>query len=136
VEAAAYVSEAHEFVVNFPEGYATMLGQGGVNLSGGQKQRVSIARALIRKPEILILDDCTSAVDVATEAKIRSALKEYSKGLTCLIIAQRISSVMEADRIIVLNNGEIDCIGTHEELMNLSPIYKDIFQSQIGKEVV
>jgi ATP-binding cassette subfamily B multidrug efflux pump len=136
VEVAARVSQAHEFVDRFPEQYSTILGQGGVNLSGGQKQRVAIARALIKKPEILILDDSTSAVDVTTEVKIRSALKEYSKNLTCIIIAQRISSVIDADRIVVLNDGEVDAIGTHEELINSSEVYKDIFRSQIGKGVI
>jgi ATP-binding cassette subfamily B protein len=136
VEAAARVAQAHEFVEKFPEQYNTILGQGGVNLSGGQKQRVAIARALIKKPEILILDDSTSAVDVTTEVKIRSALKEYSKNLTCIIIAQRISSVIDADRIVVLNDGEMDAIGTHEELINSSEVYKDIFRSQMGKEVL
>lgn len=136
IEKAAEVSQAHYFISKFPEGYNTLLGQGGVNLSGGQKQRVSIARALIRRPEILILDDSTSAVDVATESSIRHALKEYSKGLTCLIIAQRITSVMNADKIIVLDNGKVIGIGNHEELMNVCDIYKDIFRSQIGKEIV
>lgn len=135
VEEAARISEAHDFIASFPEGYDTKLGQGGVNFSGGQKQRVSIARALVRKPEILILDDCTSAVDVATEARIREGLGKYLKGLTCLIIAQRITSVMRADRIIVLDNGRIDAIGNHKELMESSDIYKDIFLSQLGKEM-
>jgi ATP-binding cassette, subfamily B, multidrug efflux pump len=135
VEEAAKISEAHDFISAFPEGYDTRLGQGGVNFSGGQKQRVSIARALVRKPEILILDDCTSAVDVATESRIREGLSKYIGGLTCLIIAQRITSVMNADRIIVLDNGRIDAIGTHKELMAASDTYKDIFLSQLGKEM-
>lgn len=134
VKKAAEVAQAHEFISTLKEGYHTVLGQGGVNLSGGQKQRLSIARALIKKPEILILDDCTSAVDVTTEVKIREGLKEYSSNLTSIIIAQRITSVMSADRIIVLENGEIVGIGTHEELMESSEVYKDIFRSQIGKE--
>ena len=96
IEKAAEMADAHEFVSSFPDGYQTRLGQGGVNFSGGQKQRICIARALIRKPEILILDDCTSAVDVATETKIKGALKQYAKDLTCIIIAQRITSVMDA----------------------------------------
>lgn len=136
VEVAATVAEAHSFITSFPEGYETQLGQGGVNLSGGQKQRISIARALVRKPEILILDDSTSAVDVTTESKIREALRTYSKGLTCLIIAQRITSVMGADKIIVLDNGEMAGIGTHDELMQSCEIYQDIFRSQIGKEML
>lgn len=133
---AAQVAQAHEFISIQPKEYNTVLGQGGVNLSGGQKQRVSIARALIKKPEILILDDCTSAVDVTTEEKIREALKEYSSNLTTIIIAQRITSVMSADRILVLENGEVAGLGKHEELMKTSEVYKDIFRSQIGKEAI
>ena len=134
IEEAAAVWHRPRFISAFPEGYGTLLGQGGINFSGGQKQRISIARALIKKPEILILDDCTSAVDMATEAKIREAMKEYSRDLTCFIIAQRITSVMGADRIIVLDNGEMAGMGTHEELMQTCEVYRDIFHSQIGKE--
>ena len=108
---AAEMADAHEFVSSFPEGYETRLGQGGVNFSGGQKQRICIARALIRKPEILILDDCTSAVDVATEAKIKAALKQYAKDLTCIIIAQRITSVMDCDMIVVMDLGQVVATG-------------------------
>jgi ATP-binding cassette subfamily B protein len=133
---ATKISQAHDFIASFPEGYNTQLGQGGVNLSGGQKQRVSIARALIKKPEVLILDDCTSAVDVSTESRIRENLKKYSAELTTIIIAQRITSVMTADKIIVLDNGEIASMGTHEELMQSSKVYQDIFRSQIGKELM
>ena len=129
---AAKISQANDFISSFPEEYNTLLGQGGVNLSGGQKQRVSIARALIKKPEILILDDCTSAVDVTTERNIRRGLKKYANGLTCIIIAQRITSVMEADKIIVLDAGEVKAMGKHEELMKNCNIYKDIFYSQMG----
>jgi ATP-binding cassette, subfamily B, multidrug efflux pump len=131
---AARIAHAHDFISALPEGYNTLLGQGGVNLSGGQKQRVSIARALIKKPEILILDDSTSAVDMATEADIREKMKKYLKNMTCFIIGQRITSVMGADRIIVLDNGEIVGIGTHEILLQSCEVYKDIFRSQIGKE--
>lgn len=134
VQQAASAAEAHEFIAAFPEGYDTFLGQGGVNLSGGQKQRVSIARALVRKPEILILDDCTSAVDVTTEARIKKALRSYSKSLTCIVIAQRITSIMDADKILVLDNGELTGIGRHEELMKTCEVYQDIFHSQIGRE--
>jgi ATP-binding cassette subfamily B multidrug efflux pump len=134
MEQAAKMADAHEFISSFPEGYETRLGQGGVNLSGGQKQRISIARALIRQPEILILDDCTSAVDAATEANIKKALKQYAKGLTCILIAQRISSVMDADRIVVMDNGQIAGMGKHDELMESCEVYREIFQSQIGKE--
>jgi ATP-binding cassette subfamily B protein len=136
IEEVSKIAESHEFISSLPEGYNTFLGQGGVNLSGGQKQRVSIARALIKKPEILILDDCTSAVDVTTEMKIKKALKEYSKDLTCIVIAQRITSVMDADKIIVLDNGKIAGIGKHEELLKKCEVYKDIFRSQIGSEVI
>ncbi|MBC8061219.1 MAG: ABC transporter ATP-binding protein [Clostridiaceae bacterium] len=133
VEAAAKLAQAHEFVTAFPEGYNTLIGQGGVNFSGGQKQRVSIARALIKKPEVLILDDCTSSVDVTTEEKIRETLKKYSEGLTCLIIAQRITSVIDADKIIVLDNGLVVGMGKHEDLMKSCEVYQDIFCSQFGK---
>ncbi|MFT8314338.1 MAG: ABC transporter ATP-binding protein [Clostridium sp.] len=135
VREAAKISMADEFISSFPEQYDTRLGQGGVNFSGGQKQRVSIARALIKKPEILILDDSTSAVDVTTEGNIRKGLKKYAKGLTCIIITQRITSVMEADKIIVLDEGKIKAIGKHEELMKNCDIYKDIFNSQMVKEM-
>jgi ATP-binding cassette subfamily B protein len=134
VERAAKAAQADDFVKAMPEGYNTMLGQGGVNLSGGQKQRISIARALVKKPEILILDDCTSAVDIITEAKIRGALKHYSKDLICIMIAQRITSVMELDRILVIDGGMIAGFGTHGELMKNCGIYQDIYASQFGKE--
>lgn len=136
VAEAAKIAQAHDFISNFPEGYNTQLGQGGVNLSGGQKQRLSIARALIKRPEVLILDDCTSAVDVTTETRIREGLKKYSKDLTTIIIAQRITSVMNADKIIVLDNGQIASMGKHEELLKASKVYQDIFRSQIGKELM
>ncbi len=134
VQRVAEMAEAHAFITGFPEGYDTLLGQRGVNLSGGQKQRVSIARALIRQPRILILDDCTSAVDVATEANIKEALKHYAKDMTCLLIAQRITSVMDADKIVVLDQGEIVGIGKHETLMQECKVYQEIYQSQVGKE--
>ena len=134
VEKAAKAACAHDFIIGFPEGYQTMLGQGGVTLSGGQKQRISIARALVKSPAILILDDSTSAVDVATEAKIREALKEYYESMTCFLIAQRITSVMGTDKILVLEDGEIAGIGSHSELLDASEVYRDIFHSQIGKE--
>ncbi len=134
IKEAAAAAQAHSFIEALPEGYDTHLGRGGVNLSGGQKQRVSIARALVRKPEILILDDCTSAVDVTTELKIKEALRSYTERLTCIIIAQRITSVMDADKILVLDNGEIAGMGTHEELMKTCEVYSDIFHSQIGRE--
>ncbi|MDD6307098.1 MAG: ABC transporter ATP-binding protein [Clostridiales bacterium] len=121
---------ADEFIDRFPDGYDTYIEQGGSNVSGGQKQRLCIARALLKKPKILILDDSTSAVDTATDAKIRRAFAEEIPNTTKLIIAQRISSVQNADRIIVLNNGVIDGIGTHEELLANNEIYRDVYESQ------
>jgi len=121
---------AHDFVMSFPEGYETDLGQGGVNVSGGQKQRLCIARALLKKPKIIILDDSTSAVDTATDSSIRKAFRENLSDTTTLIIAQRISSVMDADRIIVMNDGKIDDIGTHSELLARNDIYCEVYNSQ------
>lgn len=121
---------ADDFIRSFPDGYETMIEQGGTNVSGGQRQRLCIARALLKKPKILILDDSTSAVDTATDAKIRQALKEEIPGTTKLIIAQRINSVSHADRIIVLDNGRIDGIGTHDELLENNAIYRDVYESQ------
>ncbi|NRD77267.1 ABC transporter ATP-binding protein [Bacillus sp. BRMEA1] len=132
---AAQMAGAHDFISAAPEGFHTRIGQGGVNFSGGQKQRISIARALVKQPEILILDDSTSAVDVTTEAKIKQALKTYAKGLTCLLIAQRITSVIDADKIVVLDHGEIVGVGTHHTLMNDCQVYQEIYRSQMGKEV-
>ena len=127
---ACRAAQAHDFIVNFPDGYDTDLGQGGVNVSGGQKQRLCIARALIKDPKILILDDSTSAVDTATDASIRQSLKENRKGTTTIIIAQRITSVSEADQIIVMDDGKINGIGTHEELLEHNEIYREVFESQ------
>ncbi len=135
LERAARMAQAHEFIASFPEGYQTLIGRGGVNLSGGQKQRIAIARALVRQPAILILDDCTSAVDVVTEAKIRDALHRSAAGMTVLVIAQRITSVMQADRIVVLDEGEIVGSGTHAALLKTCAVYGEIFHSQIGKEM-
>jgi len=131
---ASSLAKIHDFIVSLPEGYGTKLGQGGVNFSGGQKQRLAIARALIKKPEVLILDDCTSALDIKTEAEIREAIKLYAKGLTCIIIAQRITSVMYTDKIIVLDNGQIVGIGKHKDLISSCQVYKDIYHSQLGVE--
>lgn len=130
VENAAKSAQAHDFVMSFPDGYNTELGQGGVNVSGGQKQRLCIARALLKKPPILIMDDSTSAVDTSTEAKIRQSLKSNLKGMTTFIIAQRISSVKEADKIIVLDDGKIVGIGTHQELLADNKVYQEICNSQ------
>jgi ATP-binding cassette, subfamily B, multidrug efflux pump len=135
VEKAAEIAGAHDFIASSPEGYQTRIGQGGVNFSGGQKQRISIARALIKNPKILILDDSTSAVDVTTEAGIKAGLKKYAKGLTCLLIAQRITSIIDADKIVVMDHGEIVGIGKHEELVRDCKVYQEIYQSQVGKEV-
>lgn len=127
---ACHLACADEFIDRFPQGYETMLDQGGSNLSGGQKQRLCIARALLKKPKILILDDSTSAVDTATDAKIRKAFAEEIPGTTKLIIAQRISSVQDADRIIVMDDGQIQGFDTHEHLLETNEIYRDIYESQ------
>jgi len=132
VVAAAKAAEAHEFIVNFKDGYESRVGQRGVNLSGGQKQRIAIARALLIQPRILILDDSTSSVDVDTEAKIETALEEMMKDCTSFVIAQRVSTVLNADKIVVLERGRIAALGTHSELMEFSPIYQEIYQSQLG----
>ena len=130
IEEACRAACAHDFITGFPNGYETELGQGGVNVSGGQKQRLCIARALLCKPKILILDDSTSAVDTATDASIRDALKTALKGSTKIIIAQRITSVCEADRIIVMDDGSISDIGTHKELLERNEIYREVYNSQ------
>ena len=121
---------ADEFIERFPDKYNTWIEQGGTNVSGGQKQRLTIARALLRKPKVLILDDSTSAVDTATDAKIRKAFREEIPGTTKIIIAQRISSVQDADRILVLDNGQINGLGTHEELLRTNAIYQEVYNSQ------
>ena len=130
MEAACRMACADEFISRMPDGYDTRIEQGGTNVSGGQKQRLCIARAILRKPKVLILDDSTSAVDTATDAKIRAALKEALPGSTKLIIAQRISSVMDADVILVLDDGKISGIGTHDQLMASNQIYREVYQSQ------
>ncbi|MEA4938857.1 MAG: ABC transporter ATP-binding protein [Christensenella sp.] len=130
ITTACQAAQADAFIRSFPNGYDTVLGQGGVNLSGGQKQRLCIARALVKNPKILILDDSTSAVDTATDAAIRAAFTEKHGDATTIIIAQRIASVMDADRIVVLQDGAIDGVGTHEELMQTNEIYRDVYTSQ------
>ncbi|MBE5913105.1 MAG: ABC transporter ATP-binding protein [Pseudobutyrivibrio ruminis] len=132
VKRAAKLACADEFIEKFPDGYNTHIEQGGTNVSGGQRQRLCIARALLKKPKILILDDSTSAVDTATDASIRRAFREEIPGTTKLIIAQRISSVMDADRIIVMDDGKVNDFGTHEELMARNEIYKEIYEQQTG----
>ena len=130
IEEACRSAQADGFIKSFPDGYDTDLGQGGVNVSGGQKQRLCIARALLKHPRIIILDDSTSAVDTATDAKIREALRKDLKGTTTLIIAQRISSVQDADRILVLDDGRITDFDTHENLLQKSEIYREVYESQ------
>ena len=130
IERVCKLAQADEFIEQMPDKYDTYIERGGTNVSGGQKQRLCIARALLKKPKILILDDSTSAVDTKTDALIRKAFREEIPDTTKLIIAQRISSVQEADRIIVLNNGEINGIGTHDELMKNNDIYREVFESQ------
>ena len=130
IESACKAACAHDFIMSFPNGYETDLGQGGVNVSGGQKQRLCIARALLKKPKIMILDDSTSAVDTATDAQIRKGLKDLSKEMTTIIIAQRISSVEGCDKIVVLDNGKINAVGTHAELLKTNKIYQEVYNSQ------
>lgn len=129
---AAKAAQAHDFIKSFPDGYDSIVGQRGVNLSGGQKQRIAIARALLMNPKILILDDSTSFIDVGTEAKIHAALEKLMKTRTSFIVAQRVSTVLNADKIIVINGGKIVAEGTHYELMQSSPIYQEIYNSQLG----
>ena len=131
IERVCKLAQADEFIQSFPEKYDTYIEQGGTNVSGGQKQRLCIARALLKKPKILILDDSTSAVDTKTDKLIRKAFKEEIPNTTKLIIAQRIASVEDADRIIVLEDGVINGIGTHEELLKNNKIYNEIYTSQV-----
>lgn len=127
---ACKIADADEFVSSFPDGYQTDLGQGGVNVSGGQKQRLCIARAILKSPKILVLDDSTSAVDSATDARIRQGLRESLPNTTKIIIAQRVSSISDCDKIIILDNGTVNDIGTHEELLERNEIYRDVYTSQ------
>jgi ATP-binding cassette subfamily B multidrug efflux pump len=136
LEEAARAAAAHEFIAGFPEGYASVLGQGGVNLSGGQKQRVAIARALVRRPEVLVLDDCTSSVDSITEAEILAAVRDSAAGFTCILITQRISAAAAADRVLVLDDGRPAGVGTHAELFRGCDVYRDICAAQLGREAL
>ena len=129
---ACVLACADEFISSFPDGYNTYIDQGGTNVSGGQRQRLCIARALLKAPKVLILDDSTSAVDTTTDANIRRAFREEIPNTTKFIIAQRISSVQDADRIIVLNDGAIDGFGTHDELIKTNEIYRTIYEAQTG----
>jgi len=132
---AAQAAQAHDFILELPDGYDTRIEQRGVNLSGGQKQRIAIARALLTQPKILIMDDSTSSVDVETETKIQQAFDELRKGRTNIVVAQRISTVLNADKIVVIDKGQIAAVGTHRELMQSSPIYQEIYDSQLGNGI-
>ncbi len=136
LEEAARMASAHDFITGFPEGYRSVLGQGGVNLSGGQKQRIAIARALVRRPEVLILDDCTSSVDSITEAEILRAIRGSKAGSTCILITQRISAAAAADRVLVLEDGKPVGLGRHEQLVRECEVYRDICVAQLGREAV
>ena len=127
---ACKLAQADGFIRELPDGYDTYIEQGGSNVSGGQKQRLCIARALLKNPKILILDDSTSAVDTATDASIRRAFREEIPGTTKIIIAQRVSSVQDADKIIIMNNGRVDAVGTHDQLLASSAIYREVYSSQ------
>ena len=135
VIAAAKAAQAHDFILNLPNGYDTRVEERGVNLSGGQKQRLAIARALLLKPSILILDDSTSSVDVETETRIQEAMKSWLRDTTSFVVAQRISTVLHADQILVVDQGNIVAQGTHAELMHSSPVYQEIYASQLGEGV-
>jgi len=135
IVAAARAAQAHDFITGFPLGYETHIEERGVNLSGGQKQRIAIARALLTHSRILILDDSTSAVDVETETKIQDALETQAFNHTTLVVAQRISTVLKADKIVVIDEGRVAAEGTHAELMQSSPIYREIYESQLGNGV-
>ena len=133
VMAAAQAAQAHDFIMNLPQGYDTRVEERGVNLSGGQKQRIAIARALLLRPPVMIMDDSTSSVDVETETRIQNAMKSWLRDSTSFVVAQRISTVLHADKIIVVDEGQIVAQGTHRELMETSPVYQEIYASQLGE---
>ena len=133
VRHAAKLAQADGFINEFPDGYETVLDQGGTNVSGGQKQRLTIARALLKNPKVLILDDSTSAVDTKTDRMIRQSLMKEIPDITKIIVAQRISSIQDADRIVVLDEGKINGIGTHEELLAMNQIYQEVYESQVKR---
>jgi ATP-binding cassette subfamily B protein len=135
VTAAAMAAQAHDFILQLPQGYDTHVEERGTNLSGGQKQRIAIARALATRPKILILDDSTSSVDVETETRIQSALEETLGDCTRFVVAQRISTVLNADKIVVIDKGQLVAQGTHAELMHSSPVYQEIYESQLGNGI-
>jgi ATP-binding cassette subfamily B protein len=132
VIAAAKAAQAHDFIMGLANGYDTRIEERGVNLSGGQKQRIAIARALLLRPSVLILDDSTSSVDVETETKIQDAMKSWLKDSTSFVVAQRISTVLNADKIVVVDEGKVIAQGTHSELMKTSAVYQEIYESQLG----
>ena len=131
---ATQIADAYEFIVRYPDRFDSIIGQRGINLSGGQKQRISMARSIITEPKILIFDDSTSAVDMQTEARILSALQKKTKGTTTIIIAQRIQSIIDCDQILVLEDGKITGLGTHEELLKTNELYRKIYEIQIGSD--
>jgi len=136
LEKAASEAQAAEFIDKMPLGYASQIGQRGAGLSGGQRQRLSIARALVKNPPILILDDATSAVDTRTEVLLRQTLRDERRGATTIIIAQRVTSVMDADRILVLEDGRVSAMGSHRELLESCPAYRELCRLQLGTEAV
>ena len=136
IDAALSIAQAKEFVESKPEKLNTMVSQGGANLSGGQKQRLTIARALVGKPEILIMDDSASALDFATDAALRHAVKTKTEGMTVFIVSQRAASIKQADKILVLDDGELAGVGTHQELMESCQVYREICLSQLSEQEV
>jgi ATP-binding cassette subfamily B multidrug efflux pump len=136
IEHAARIAQAEEFISKMEDGFNSEIEQGGSNLSGGQKQRLSIARALVRKPDLYLFDDSFSALDFKTDAKLRAALKDETKHATVLLVAQRVSTVVDADRIIVLDNGHIAGMGTHQELLEKNDVYREIVESQLSEEEI